>query len=230
MFEAMQTIAKQLPSANTQSMDPEDKESLNYHIMIIQNMDHYVEEIDVRNNSVLQDFRQKAEEEFKEHLSLYVGAVIRRYLEKTLVSSCGSANPTLSKRQDEGLICLYDQDFIEGVEALEQTLTPEEILGKKNYTKLKFRDILNDHQKEISGNHVKDGIKQLVKRVTKHFGDEGHLDPLSIRILKEAESEYLKTVNRITALLQGTYRDQGLELPLKREDVTAAFAKQMSAK
>ncbi|KAF3939974.1 hypothetical protein ABW19_dt0210613 [Dactylella cylindrospora] len=205
MFDAMQAIAKQTPSANTQSMDPEDKESLNYHIMIIQNMDHYTEELEVRNNSVLQDFKQKAEDEFKEHMALYVGAVIRRYLEKTL-------------------------DFVEGVEALEQTLTPEEILNKKNYTKLKFRDILNDHQKEISGSHVKDGIKQLVKRVTKHFGDEGHLDPLSVRILKEAENEYLKLVNRMNALLQGTYRDQGLEMPLKREDVTAAFAKQMSAK
>lgn len=85
MFDAMQAIAKQSPTAGTQSVDPEDKEQLNYHIMIIQNMDHYIEEVDVKNNSVLQDFRQKAEEEFKEHMGLYVGAVIRRYLEKTLV-------------------------------------------------------------------------------------------------------------------------------------------------
>ncbi|KAK6342627.1 hypothetical protein TWF718_008022 [Orbilia javanica] len=200
MFEAMQAIAKQSSSG-----DPEDKEALHYHIMIIQNMDYYTEMLDVRNNSVLQDSKQKAEEEYKEHMALYVSAAIRKHLEKTL-------------------------DFVEGVEALEQTSTPEEILGKKGFTKLKFKEILNDNQKEISGSHVRDGIKQLVKRVTKQFGDEGHLDPLSVRVLKEAETEYLRLVNRMNSLLQGTYRDQGLEMPLKREDVIAAFAKQMSAK
>ncbi|KAJ6262766.1 hypothetical protein Dda_1323 [Drechslerella dactyloides] len=207
MFDAMQAIAKQTPSSagNAQSVDPDDKEALYYHIMIIQNTVYYTDALDVRNNSVLQDFKQKAEDEYKEHMSLYVSAVIRKYLEKTL-------------------------DFVEGVEALEQTSTPEEILGKKSYNKLKFKEILSDHQKEISGSHVRDGVKQLVKRVTKHFGDEGHLDPLSVRVLKEAEAEYLRLVNRMNGLLQGTYRDQGLEMPLKREDVTAAFARQMSVK
>ncbi|KAF3923789.1 hypothetical protein AA313_de0206910 [Arthrobotrys entomopaga] len=206
MFDALQTIAKQASSAGgTQSADPDDKEALNYHITIIQNMDYYTEALEIRNNSILQDSKQKAEEEYREHLGAYVGAVIRKYLEKTL-------------------------DFVEGVEALEQTATPPEILAKKNFTKLKFKEILNDNQKEISGSNVKDGIKALVKRVTKQFGDEGSLDPLSIRVLKEAENQYLKLVNRINSLLQGTYRDQGLEMPLKREDVTAAFAKQMSAK
>ncbi|KAK6505327.1 hypothetical protein TWF481_007233 [Arthrobotrys musiformis] len=205
MFEAMQAIAKQSSSGGAQTVDPEDKEALHYHIMIIQNMDYYTETLDVRNNSVLQDSKQKAEEEYKEHMALYVSAAIRKHLEKTL-------------------------DFVEGVEALEQTSTPEEILGKKGFTKLKFKEILNDNQKEISGSHVRDGVKQLVKRVTKQFGDEGHLDPLSVRVLKEAESEYLRLVNRMNSLLQGTYRDQGLEMPLKREDVIAAFAKQMSAK
>ncbi|EWC45281.1 hypothetical protein DRE_06008 [Drechslerella stenobrocha 248] len=207
MFDAMQAIAKQTPSSagNAQSVDPEDKEALNYHIMIIQNTVYYTDSLDVRSNSVLQDFKQKAEEEYKEHMALYVSAVIRKYLEKTL-------------------------DFVEGVEALEQTSTPEEILGKKSYNKLKFKEVLSDHQKEISGSHVRDGIKQLVKRVTKHFGDEGHLDHLSVRVLKETEMEYLRLVNRMNSLLQGTYRDQGLEMPLKREDVTAAFAKQMSVK
>ncbi|KAF3278786.1 hypothetical protein TWF173_001226 [Orbilia oligospora] len=205
MFEAMQAIAKQSSSGGAQTVDPEDKEALHYHIMIIQNMDYYTEALDVRNNSVLQDSKQKAEEEYKEHMALYVSAAIRKHLEKTL-------------------------DFVEGVEALEQTSTPEEILGKKGFTKLKFKEILNDNQKEISGSHVRDGIKQLVKRVTKQFGDEGHLDPLSVRVLKEAENEYLRLVNRMNSLLQGTYRDQGLEMPLKREDVIAAFAKQMSAK
>ncbi|KAF3905403.1 hypothetical protein ABW21_db0207968 [Orbilia brochopaga] len=207
MFDAMQAIAKQTPSSagNAQSVDPDDKEALYYHIMIIQNTVYYTDALDVRNNSVLQDFKQKAEDEYKEHMALYVSAVIRKYLEKTL-------------------------DFVEGVEALEQTSAPEEILGKKNYNKLKFKEILSDHQKEISGSHVRDGVKQLVKRVTKHFGDEGHLDYLSVRVLKEAEAEYLRLVNRMNSLLQGTYRDQGLEMPLKREDVTAAFARQMSVK
>jgi len=85
MFDALQAIAKLSPQVASQSMDPEDKEQLNYHIMMIENMNHYVEEVDPRGNSVLFDFKRKAETEYKEHLGLYIGAVIRRPLGKLLV-------------------------------------------------------------------------------------------------------------------------------------------------
>ena len=104
MFESLQAIARESgfsvtsgmnsslgstvvggPGAHSGAGDPEDKEQLNYHIMMIENMNHYVEDVDTRGNLVLGEFMRRAEAEYKEHLGLYVGAVVRRPLGKLLV-------------------------------------------------------------------------------------------------------------------------------------------------
>ncbi|KAF2460582.1 exocyst complex component Sec3-domain-containing protein [Lineolata rhizophorae] len=108
MFESLKVIAKESPAVASQAAtaatsgsvastaatggqggagDPsEDKEVLNYHILLIENMNHFVEEVDERGDAVLQDLRIRAREEMDEHLGLYVDAVIRRPLGKLLVS------------------------------------------------------------------------------------------------------------------------------------------------
>lgn len=108
MFESLQAIAKESPHHHSShhpstasgavvgaGVDPEDKEQLNYHIMMIENMNHYVEEVDTRGNLVLAEFMRKAEMEYKEHMGLYVGAVIRRPLGKLLVCLPPSLIPLL---------------------------------------------------------------------------------------------------------------------------------------
>ena len=72
---------------NTATGDPEDKAALNYHVLIIENMNHYLEEVDERGATVLKEWKAKAAAEMSEHLDLYLGAVIRRPLGKLLVSS-----------------------------------------------------------------------------------------------------------------------------------------------
>jgi len=88
MFESLRVIAKESPNTapHAPSSDPEDKEALNYHILLIENMNHYVEFVDDRKNHVLAEGKRKAKEELDEHLSLYVDAVIRRPLGKLLVN------------------------------------------------------------------------------------------------------------------------------------------------
>ena len=88
MFESLKVIAKESPAvmASQGQGDPEDKEALNYHILLIENMNHYIEEVDARADPVLLDWKSKAENEMKEHMELYVDAVIRRPLGKLLVS------------------------------------------------------------------------------------------------------------------------------------------------
>jgi hypothetical protein len=87
MFDSLRAIAKEAPSTapHAAAGDPEDKEALNYHILLIENMNHYVENVDVRDDEVLTDGSRKAREELDEHLSLYVDAVIRRPLGKIMV-------------------------------------------------------------------------------------------------------------------------------------------------
>ena len=87
MFESLKVIAKESPTvmASQGQGDPEDKEALNYHILLIENMNHYMEEVDARADSVLEYWKAKAHDEYNEHIGLYVGAVIRRPLGKLLV-------------------------------------------------------------------------------------------------------------------------------------------------
>jgi exocyst complex component 1 len=91
MFESLRVIAKESPSnaPHGGAGDPEDKEALNYHILLIENMNHYVEFVDDRGDRVLEQGKQKAKEELEDHLSLYVDAVIRRPLGKIMVSEFG---------------------------------------------------------------------------------------------------------------------------------------------
>jgi hypothetical protein len=87
MFESVKVIAKESPAvmASQGQGDPEDKEALNYHILLIENMNHYIEEVDARADAVLTEWKAKADREMKEHMGLYVDAVIRRPLGKLLV-------------------------------------------------------------------------------------------------------------------------------------------------
>ncbi len=88
MFESLKVIAKESPAvmASQGQGDPEDKEALNYHILLIENMNHYMEEVDAHADSVLELWKHKAQDEYNEHMELYVDAVIRRPLGKLLVS------------------------------------------------------------------------------------------------------------------------------------------------
>lgn len=86
MFESLKVIAKEAPGTVGAGADPEDKEALNYHILLIENMNHYVEEVDDRGDAVLAEWRASAQAEGDEHLALYVDAVIRRPLGRVIVS------------------------------------------------------------------------------------------------------------------------------------------------
>jgi exocyst complex component 1 len=92
MFESLRAIAKESPAIMNPGQggpqlqgDIEAKEALNYHILLIENMNHYVEEVDARNTYVLEDWKQRAHTELEEHLQLYIVSVIRRPLGKLLV-------------------------------------------------------------------------------------------------------------------------------------------------
>ncbi|KAI5841518.1 exocyst complex component Sec3-domain-containing protein [Morchella snyderi] len=198
MFESLQAIAKESPAVASQSVDPEDKEQLNYHIMMIENMHHYLEEVDTRSNSILVDFKKKADAEFKEHMGLYISAVIRRPLGKIL-------------------------DFIEGVEVLQRSGT-EDISTRHSHSKSVYKKILGNHD----GKEIKRGIETLRKRVDKHFGDSDDpalCARLLEKIFDRLEAEYIDTHKRAQKLLLTVYKDQGLELEFMVQDVQTAFRK-----
>lgn len=201
MFESLKIIARENPSAGqTAGADPEDKEALNYQILLIENMNHYIEEVDTRSNPVLEEWKQNAVQEMDEHMSLYVGAVIRRPLGKLL-------------------------DFLESTESLMNLRQPGDpatkISGMTSHSKSTFRKVLAAYDSK----EIKRGIETLKKRVEKHFGDID--DPALGRALVgvvqgQCEKYYEKVEDRILTISRDVY-DGDVLAEWTRADVIAAF-------
>jgi exocyst complex component 1 len=92
MFDSLKVIAKESPAMASQHLkpgdDPDDKEMLNYHILLIENMNHYIEEVDDggREGGVLAEWKARALGERLDAMDTYVASVIRRPLGSLLVS------------------------------------------------------------------------------------------------------------------------------------------------
>ncbi|KAK8069780.1 Exocyst complex component Sec3 [Apiospora phragmitis] len=85
MFDSLKVIARENPTTLTSSgADPEDKEALNFHILLIENMNHFLDEVDTRGLEILEDWKAAAGSELNEHMNLYLNAVMRRPLGKLL--------------------------------------------------------------------------------------------------------------------------------------------------
>jgi hypothetical protein len=203
MFESLKVIARENPGAQTAGADPEDKEALNYQILLIENMNHYLEEVDTRSNPVLEDWKQSAAQEMEEHMSLYLGAVIRRPLGKLL-------------------------DFLESTESLMLSRQPGEPASKissmPSHSKSTFRKILAGYDSK----EIRKGIETLKKRVEKHFGDAD--DPglsrgLVLKVQQNCEKYYEKVEDRILTISRDVY-DGDVIAEWTRTDVSTTFRNQ----
>ncbi|KAM0241638.1 hypothetical protein ACHAPO_001329 [Fusarium lateritium] len=200
MFDSLMVIARENPSVGitTGSADPEDKEALNFHILLIENMNHFLEETETRGLDVLEEWKEKANSTYYEHMNLYLNAVMRRPLGKVL-------------------------EQLESMEAQLQTgKSPASIAAQPSNSKTVFNKVLGNYDSK----EIRKGIEALRKRVEKHFGD-GDDDPalsrgLVIKVLSECEQFYEKVERRVGAVTTNVYGGDILfEWP--RADVKAAF-------
>lgn len=201
MWESLKFIAKEAPG-HPQGVaagvgDPEDKEALNYHILLIENMNHYIEEVDVRDLPVLERWRRRAGEDLQEHMKLYLDAVIRRPLGR-LLEFVGSA---------EGLLAAGH--------------SPGDIANRSSYSRSVAKKLLAAHD----GREIRRGIDLLKKRVEKHFGDAddpGLSRSLVLKVLRECEGRYGEVYDRTRRIVDTMYEGP-LELDWRKEDVGAMF-------
>lgn len=199
MFDALKVIARENPSTLTNSgADPEDKEALNYHILLIENMNHFLEELNTHDLEVLEEWKEAAAGEMAEHMGLYLDAVMRRPLGKLL-------------------------EYIENLESqMASGKTMTIIAAQPSNSKATFNKILGSYD----GREVRKGIEALRKRVEKHFGDAD--DPslsrdLVNRMTRECEKFYNDVELRISTVTAAVYGGDVLfEWP--RADVKIAFS------
>jgi len=206
MWESLNFIAKDNQASGSggaqsnapSSGDPEDKEALNYHILLIENMNHYIEEVDVQKNVVLEEWRERALHDMYKHLTQYTDAVIRRPLGKWL-------------------------DFLESTEALMKTNESYAgIATKPSHSRSSAKKILAAHDVK----EVRKGVETLKKRIEKHFGDVD--DPANIskslitRVFDECGTRYAHAHDRMKAIIDSVY-DGNLEIEWRKEEVSAMF-------
>lgn len=199
MFDSLKVIARENPATLTSSgADPEDKEALNYHILLIENMNHFAEELNTHGLEILEDWKEAAVGEMAEHMNLYLNAVMRRPLGKLL-------------------------EYLENLESqIASGKTMTIIAAQPSNSKTTFNKILSAYD----GREVRKGIEALRKRVEKHFGDAD--DPslsreLVNRVLRECEKFYNEVEVRISTITTTVYGGDVLfEWP--RADVKMAFS------
>ncbi len=203
MFESLKVIARSIPSAATSGAtmgDPEDKDALNYQIHLIENMNHYLEEVETKNNPMLEEWKEKAAEELDEHLNLYLGAVIHRPLGKLI-------------------------DFLESTESLMTPVqlgsTPSAIAARASHSKATFKRLLSTYDSK----EIRRGIETLKRRVEKHFGDAD--DPnlskgLVSKVLEACEQYYENVEARVGTISSNVY-DGDANAEWTKADVATAF-------
>jgi exocyst complex component 1 len=202
MFDSLKVIARENPSvsvAAANSADPEDKEALNFHILLIENMNHFLEELDNDGGvEILAEWKDNAAAELSEHMGLYLNAVMRRPLGRLL-------------------------EHLENIEAqLASGKSPSSVASQPSNSKTIFNKILGNYD----AREVRKGIDTLRKRVDKHFGDAD--DPnlskgLVIKALRECERFYEDVELRIGNITTNLYGGDVLfEWP--RADVKSAFS------
>ncbi|PYH79894.1 exocyst complex component Sec3 [Aspergillus uvarum CBS 121591] len=201
MWESLKFIAKEAPgqptAATAASGDPEDKEILNYHILLIENMNHYVEEVGIRDLLVLERWHARAQQDMQEHLKLYLDSVIHRPLGKLL-------------------------EFVESVEnLLASGMNPADIASRPSHS----RSVAKKVMAAYDGKEVRRGIEGLKKRVEKHFGDAddpGLSRSLVLKVLRECEGRYEEAYDRTRRIIDTVYEGQ-LELEWRKEEAAAMF-------
>lgn len=199
MFDSLMVIARENPTggAAASTSDPEGKEALNFHILLIENMNHFLEETESRGLHVLEDWKEQANNEYHEHMELYLNAVMRRPLGKLL-------------------------DHLENIEAqIQSGKSPTAIARQPSNSQAVFAKVLGLYDAK----DLRKGIEALRKRVEKHFGDadEPALSRgLVAKVLAECENYYGKVETRIGSVTTNVY---GGDVPFEwpRAEVKAAF-------
>jgi exocyst complex component 1 len=200
MWESLTFIAKEPGQGGAAGAmaDPEDKEALNYHILLIENANHYIEEVETHSNVVLEEWKEKAQHEFNTHCNHYVEAVIRRPLGKWL-------------------------DFLESTETLLKSneASPTNVASKPSHSRSTAKKLLA----QFDLKEVRKGVETLKKRIEKHFGDTDETTPgqaLVEHVFHESSSRYAAAHDRMEAIIDTVYEGD-LKIDWRKEEVAAIF-------
>ncbi|KAE9408272.1 hypothetical protein BT96DRAFT_914199 [Gymnopus androsaceus JB14] len=190
MFESLKQMAKM-------EGEGEDKGQLNYHVILIENMHHFVAETSQMEIGSVSVFVKKAEAIYDENLSAYVKIILRRPFAKII-------------------------DYFEGVERLLKTTAPSEVSTNSNYNRSSLKKVV----KEFNAKDIRKIVDTLFKRVEKHFTEASDLQTPGTEqagVWKACEEELLRITELFMKRMSQCYADTAVSLEYGPADVEAAF-------
>ncbi|KAJ6509372.1 exocyst complex component Sec3-domain-containing protein [Mycena vitilis] len=201
MFESLKQMAKL-------DGEGEDKGQLNFHVILIENMHHFVAETSQVEIGSVTVFLRKAEAIYDENLLSYVKIVLRRPFGKLI-------------------------DYFEGIERLLKTTAPSEVSTNASYNKSALKKVV----KEYNAKDIRKHVDALFKRVEKHFTEasekttteeSGGITPgtVLVGVWKACEEELLRVTELMTKRISQCYGDSGVTLDYTAADVEGAFRRQ----
>ncbi|KAG9304131.1 hypothetical protein G9A89_019693 [Geosiphon pyriformis] len=138
MFDSLEAIA------NDSGSLVDDKEQLNFHTMMLENMHHFYTEISTRKITVLEPYMKHAKTSYDKHLEAYAKSVLRKPFGKLM-------------------------EFFDGIDdLLKTTAAPEEVKFHLRFNK----DSLKKVVAQFPGKEIKKGLEASYKRVDRHFTQE----------------------------------------------------------
>ncbi|WVQ93808.1 hypothetical protein IAU59_000886 [Kwoniella sp. CBS 9459] len=205
VFANLQQLAK-MDRADGQAA--EDKGQLNYHVIMIENMHQFVEDVSQLNSPALGVYLTRAKGLYEDNLSTYVKLLLRRSFARFM-------------------------DFFDGIERLMSTTPANEVSLHQSYSRSALKKVLKDN----GGKDMRKAIDVISKRVDKHFAadDEDltsvtsntasgnhHNSQLVQTVWKEITAELMRETKRAQEIIARSYADSNLGLEFGPADVEAA--------
>ncbi|EAU92708.2 exocyst protein [Coprinopsis cinerea okayama7 len=138
MFESLKQLAKL-------EGEGEDKGQLNYHIIMIENMHHFVTEISKMELGATRNFAQRAQSIYDENLNAYIKVLMRRPLAKLV-------------------------DFFDAVERVGQD--PGALAANSNYSKSSLKKVVKEFNAKDMRKHIDGMFKRVEKHFTEDGTEE----------------------------------------------------------
>ncbi|KAG6889916.1 hypothetical protein C0992_003620 [Termitomyces sp. T32_za158] len=202
----VQSIFDSLKQMAKMDGEGEDKGQLNYHVILIENMHHFVAETSKLEAGSVDIFCRQAESIYDENLGAYVKIILRRPFSRII-------------------------DYFEGVERLLKTTAPTEVASNNIYNKNALRKIV----REYSSKDLRKHVDALFIRVGKHFSEasgkansseeSGGIIPGTVvmGVWKACEEELLRITDLFIKRIAQCYSETGINLEYTTADVEAAF-------
>ncbi|KAJ3511244.1 hypothetical protein NMY22_g15712 [Coprinellus aureogranulatus] len=191
MFDALKHMAKM-------EGEGEDKGQLNYHVILIENMHYFVNEMARMEMGSTDAFAQNAQMIYDDNLDAYIRLIFRRPFAKLM-------------------------DFFEAVERLGPDSTSLNTVS--TYNKSALKKVLKEFNAKDMRKHIEGLYKRVEKHFADGSDKSANDDLVFSNVWKGCEVELVKLTDKISSLISRYYGDSGVSLEFTKTDIESAFKK-----